>query len=269
MSKIIVVTSGKGGVGKTTTTSSLGVALAQYGEKTVVVDFDIGLRNLDLVMGVEHKVVHDLVHVIQDGIDVKKALIQDSDVPTLYTLAASQTRDKDVLSFEGVKKVLDELKKDFDYILCDSPAGIEQGAKIAMHFADEAVIVTNPEVSSVRDSDRILGMLDSTTARAKNGEDIKKHLLITRYNPTRAATGEMLSVEDISNILSLEVVGIIPESQNILKSSNIGRPVTILAPYSEAGQAYNDVVKRLLGRNVELRIPAEKKNVFGRIFGSK
>src|SRR5262249_44682307 len=227
MAKVLVVTSGKGGVGKTTSTAALGAALAQQGARVCVVDFDVGLRNLDLVMGAERRVVFDLINVVQGVAKLQQALIRDKRLENLWLLPASQTRDKDALTAEGVGRVIAELRTKFDWVICDSPAGIERGATLAMRFADEAVVVTNPEVSSVRDSDRIIGMLDAKTVRAEKGEQVKKHILITRYDPSRAARGEMLGIEDILEILATPLLGIIPESQEVLRASNIGTPVTL------------------------------------------
>ena len=211
MTKIVVVTSGKGGVGKTTTSASFSTGLAARGKKTVVIDFDVGLRNLDLIMGCERRVVFDFVNVIHEEANLRQALIKDKQYDNLYVLAASQTRDKDALSEAGVEKVLNELAKEFDYIICDSPAGIERGAHLAMYFADEALVVTNPEVSSVRDSDRVLGLLSSKTRKAEtNGGRIKEHLVLTRYNPARVEKGEMLSVEDVKDILAIPLLGVAP-----------------------------------------------------------
>jgi septum site-determining protein MinD len=269
MAKVLVVTSGKGGVGKTTSTAALGAALAQAGGKVVVVDFDVGLRNLDLIMGCERRVVYDFVNVIQGDCSLKQALIKDKRLDTLFVLAASQTRDKDALTSEGVKRVLDEITAEgFDYIICDSPAGIEKGAHLAMYFADRAVVVVNPEVSSVRDSDRILGLLSSKTLRAEKGEGkVQEHLLLTRYSPKRVATGEMMSVDDVKEILGLDVIGVIPESPDVLSASNAGNPV-ILNAESEASQAYEDSVARLLGEKLPLRFLEEpKKGFFARMFG--
>lgn len=268
MAKIIVVTSGKGGVGKTTSSAAIGTGLALKGHKTVIIDFDIGLRNLDLIMGCERRVVYDFVNVINGEANLKQTLIKDKRIDNLFILPASQTRDKDALTKEGVERVLNELAKDFDFILCDSPAGIEAGAMMALYFADEAIVVTNPEVSSVRDSDRILGMLSSKSRRAEQGLDsIKEHLLLTRYNPERVEKGEMLSVEDVKEILSIDLVGVIPESQAVLNASNSGQPV-ILDKDSDAGQAYLDTVDRLLGENVPFRfLTVEKKGLLKRIFG--
>ena len=247
MAKIIVVTSGKGGVGKTTSAAAISTGLALRGKKTVVIDFDVGLRNLDLIMGCERRVVYDLVNVIQGEAGLNQALIRDKRVENLFILPASQTRDKDALTQEGVEKILEQLKEDFDFILCDSPAGIERGAQLAMYFADEAIVVTNPEVSSVRDSDRILGLLGSKTQRAEQGlEPVKEHLLITRYNPSRVTSGDMLTLEDIREILAIDLLGLIPESEAVLRASNQGVPVTHDAA-SDAGQAYTDTVSRLLG----------------------
>ncbi len=227
MAKIIVVTSGKGGVGKTTSAAAISTGLALRGKKTVVIDFDVGLRNLDLIMGCERRVVYDLVNVIQGEAGLNQALIRDKRVENLFILPASQTRDKDALTQEGVEKVLEQLKGDFDYILCDSPAGIERGAQLAMYYADEAIVVTNPEVSSVRDSDRILGLLGSKTQRAEQGLDpVKEHLLITRYNPARVTSGDMLTLDDIREILAIDLLGLIPESEAVLRASNQGVPVT-------------------------------------------
>ncbi|GHG63634.1 site-determining protein [Alishewanella longhuensis] len=268
MAKIIVVTSGKGGVGKTTSSAAIGTGLALAGHKTVIVDFDIGLRNLDLIMGCERRVVYDFVNVINGEANLKQTLIKDKRVDNLFILPASQTRDKDALTKEGVERVLNELAQDFDFILCDSPAGIESGAMMALYFADEAVVVTNPEVSSVRDSDRIIGMLSSKSRRAEQGlEGIKEHLLLTRYNPERVQKGEMLSVEDVKEILAIELIGVIPESQAVLNASNSGQPV-IMDKDSDAGQAYLDTVQRLLGEKVPLRfLTVEKKGFIKRIFG--
>ncbi len=268
-SEIIVVTSGKGGVGKTTTSASLACGLARRGKRVAVIDFDIGLRNLDLVMGCERRVVYDFVNVIHGDCTLKQALIKDKRIDTLFVLAASQTRDKDALSAEGVRKVLDDLSADgFDYIICDSPAGIEKGAHLAMYYADRAVVVVNPEVSSVRDSDRILGLLASKTERAeKGGKGVIEHLLLTRYSPRRVATGEMMSVGDVKEILGLDVVGVIPESPDVLTASNAGTPV-ILNPESDVARAYDDAVTRLLGESVPLRFIEEpKRGLLARMFG--
>ncbi len=269
MAEIIVVTSGKGGVGKTTTGASLACGLAKAGKKTAVIDFDVGLRNLDLIMGCERRVVYDFVNVVLGEASIKQALIKDKRFDNLYVLAASQTRDKDALTKEGVEKVLKDIAEDgFDYIVCDSPAGIEKGAFLAMYFADRAVVVVNPEVSSVRDSDRILGLLASKTRKAENGERVKEHLLLTRYNPVRVERGDMLSIADVEEILGLKVIGVIPESPEVLQSSNSGVPV-ILDETSQAGLAYTDAVARILGNDVALRFTTvEKRGFFSKIFGS-
>src|SRR3954447_4577878 len=250
MTTVLVVTSGKGGVGKTTSAAALSAALAQSGQNVVVVDFDVGLRNLDLVMGAERRVVFDLINVVQGVAKLSQALIRDKRLENLWLLPASQTRDKDALTDEGVRSVIADLRTKFDWILCDSPAGIERGATLAMRYADEAVIVTYPEVSSVRDSDRIIGMLDSKTVKAEKGERVNKHILITRYDPARAARGEMLTIEDILEILATPLLGIIPESQDVLKASNVGSPVTLNNPASSPARAYLDATRRLLGETV-------------------
>ena len=268
MAKIVVITSGKGGVGKTTTSASFATGLALRGFKTVVIDFDIGLRNLDLILGCERRVVYDFVNVIQGDATLHQALIKDKNCDNLFILAASQTKDKDALTEEGVAMVLDELRKDFDYIVCDSPAGIERGAFLALYFADEAVVVTNPEVSSVRDSDRVLGLLASKSKRAVDGLDkIKSHLLITRYNPERVENGEMLSIKDIEDILRIPVLGVVPESSDVLQASNTGVSAISLTG-TDVSDAYKDVVGRFLGEEHPLRfISTEKKGILKRLFG--
>src|SRR5829696_1003069 len=252
MAKVMVVTSGKGGVGKTTSTAALGAALAQAGEKVVVVDFDVGLRNLDLVLGAERRVVFDLINVVQGGAKLSQALIRDKRLETLWLLPASQTRDKDALTNEGVAQVIADLREKFDWVICDSPAGIERGATLAMRFADAAVIVTNPEVSSVRDSDRIIGMLESKTVRAENGE-----------------RGEMLSIEDVLEILSTPLLGIIPESEEVLRASNVGSPVTLNNAASAPARAYIDAARRLRGENLAMNVPSDRKRLFDKLFGRR
>jgi septum site-determining protein MinD len=269
MSKVVVVTSGKGGVGKTTSSASLGAALAQAGQNVVVVDFDVGLRNLDLVMGAERRVVFDLVNVVQGDAKLAQALIRDKRIDTLSLLPASQTRDKDALTEEGVGRIIEELREKFDWIICDSPAGIEKGAMLAMRFADLAVVITNPEVSSVRDSDRIIGMLDAKTLRSENGEKFEKHLLLTRYNTARAARGEMLKVDDVLEILAIPLLGIVPESADILNASNLGCPITLHDPASPAARAYTEAARRLLGEKIDIVEPTEARGFFNRLLGRK
>ncbi len=266
LAKVVVMTSGKGGVGKTTSAAAFGAGLAQRGYKTVVIDFDVGLRNLDLIMGCERRVVFDFINVINGDAKISQALIKDKRIDNLFILPTSQTRDKDALSRDGVERVLNNLKESFDYIICDSPAGIERGALMALYFADEAVIITNPEVSSVRDSDRILGVLQSRSRRAENGEEpVKEHLLITRYDPKRVERGDMLKVEDVLEILAIPLLGIIPESESVLAASNLGQPV-ILDATSKAGLAYADVVGRYLGEQIEHRfMTVERRGLFQRL----
>ncbi len=270
LSKIIVMTSGKGGVGKTTSSAAFATGLALRGFKTVVIDFDVGLRNLDLVMGCERRVVFDFINVINGEAKLNQALIKDKRIENLYILPTSQTRDKDALTREGVEKVLNELSKEFDYILCDSPAGIEKGALLALYFADQAIVVTNPEVSSVRDSDRILGVLQSKSKRAEEKRDpVKEHLIVTRYDPNRVEKGEMLKLDDIREILAIPLLGVIPESESVLKASNTGNPV-ILDGVSNAGQAYKDAVARFLGEDRPHRfIDPEKRGFLSRLFGGR
>jgi septum site-determining protein MinD len=268
LAEIIVVTSGKGGVGKTTTSASVACGLARHGKKVAVIDFDVGLRNLDLIMGCERRVVYDFVNVIQGDATLKQALIRDKRLDTLHLLAASQTRDKDALTKEGVEKVLNDLADDeFDYIVCDSPAGIERGAFLAMYFADRAIVVVNPEVSSVRDSDRILGLLAAKTRHAEQGKRVTEHLLLTRYSPQRVAAGEMLSIADVEEVLGLKSLGVIPESSDVLNASNKGEPV-VLDAESPAGQAYDDAVARLLGEERPMRFTqVGRKGLFSKLFG--
>jgi septum site-determining protein MinD len=266
---VLVVTSGKGGVGKTTSTAALGAALAHLGDKVVVIDFDVGLRNLDLVMGAERRVVFDLINVIHGVAKLPQALIRDKRLENLFLLPASQTRDKDALTEDGVAKIIAELRTKFDWVICDSPAGIERGATLAMRHTDSAIVVTNPEVSSVRDSDRIVGLLDSKTIKAERGERITKHVLITRYDSSRAARGEMLSIHDILEILSTPLLGIIPESQEVLRASNLGSPVTLSNAGSAPARAYFDAARRLKGEKIPITIPVENKGIFYKLFGRK
>jgi septum site-determining protein MinD len=271
VSRIIVVTSGKGGVGKTTTSAAFSSGLALRGYKTVVIDFDVGLRNLDLIMGCERRVVYDLVNVVNGEANLHQALIKDKNCDNLFILPASQTRDKDALTEEGVEKVIKELEHmGFDYIVCDSPAGIERGAVMALTFADEAIVVTNPEVSSVRDSDRILGIVQSKSRRAQEGrEAVKEHLLVTRYSPKRVEDGEMLSYKDVQELLRVPLIGVIPESEAVLQASNQGMPAIHLKG-SNVSEAYIDMVARFLGDSPELRfVNYEKPGLIQRIFGGK
>ncbi|MFD1156707.1 septum site-determining protein MinD [Roseovarius aestuarii] len=269
MGRVIVITSGKGGVGKTTSAAAISAGLAQRGYKTVVIDFDVGLRNLDMTMGCERRVVFDFINVIQGDARLKQALIRDKRIETLSILPTSQTRDKDALTKEGVETVLNELKEDFDYIICDSPAGIERGAQMAMYFADEAVVVTNPEVSSVRDSDRVLGLLSSQTKRAETegADPIKAQVLLTRHDRGRIDSGEMMTVEDVLEILAVPLLGIVPESQAVLRASNVGTPVVLDGP-SGAATAYEDAVARLIGEEVQMRVLADRRpGLFQRLLG--
>jgi septum site-determining protein MinD len=269
LGKVLVVTSGKGGVGKTTTTAALGTALAQAGQNVVVVDFDVGLRNLDLVMGAERRVVYDMINVINGEAKLAQALVRDKRIETLFLLPASQTSDKDGLTEEGVESLIQELREKFDWVICDSPAGIEKGATLAMRHADIAVIVANPEVSSIRDADRIVGLLDAKTERAERGVRIDKHLLITRYDPVRARRGDLLKVEEILKILSVPLLGVIPESGEVLRMSNLGEPVTVGSPDSAPALAYFAAARRLNGEAVPLVLEHEGPSLFSRWFTRK
>jgi len=266
--KVIVLTSGKGGVGKTTSAAAIAAGLALRGNRTVVIDFDVGLRNLDLVMGCERRVVFDFINVINGDAKLNQALIKDKRNELLYIFPTSQTRDKEALKRDGVERVLGELRESFDYIVCDSPAGIEHGAITALYFADSAIIVTNPEVSSVRDSDRIIGILASKSRRAEfNLEPVAVHLLLTRYSPERVRKGEMLSIEDVKEILSIPLLGVIPESETVLRASNTGTPI-VFDEESPAGRAYIDAVARFLGEQREFRfVRNERRSLFRALFG--
>jgi septum site-determining protein MinD len=268
--KVLVITSGKGGVGKTTTTAALGAALAKTGQNVVVVDFDVGLRNLDLVMGAERRVVYDLISVIKGEAKLTQALIRDKRLDNLALLPASQSRDKDSLTQEGVAQVIGELREKFDWVICDSPAGIEKGATLAMRHADIALIVVNPEVSSIRDADRIIGMLDAKTEKAERGERIERHLLVTRYDAVRAQRGDILKIEDIIELLSVPVVGVIPESKEVLRTSNVGEPVTIGSPESAPARGYLEVAQRLNGNVVAVVTKlSDKPNLFSKLFARR
>jgi septum site-determining protein MinD len=269
MGKVVVVTSGKGGVGKTTSTAALGAALASFGQKVVVIDFDVGLRNLDLVMGAERRVVFDLINVVQGIAKLPQALIRDKRIDTLSLLPTSQTHDKDALTEKGVARIMVELRRKFDWVICDSPAGIERGATLAMRHADVAIVVANPEISSVRDSDRIIGLLDAKTLKAEQGERIEKHLLITRYDAARAVRGEMMTAEDVLELLSIPLLGIIPESPEVLHASNIGSPVTLSNASSAPARAYMDAARRLKGEAVTMSIPSDRKSLLDRLFGRR
>lgn len=264
--KVIVVTSGKGGVGKTTSTAAIASALAKDGERVCAIDFDVGLRNLDLIMGAERRVVFDLVNVVRGEASIKQALVRDKKLDSLFLLPASQTRDKDALTDEGVASVINELRMSFDWIICDSPAGIERGATLAMRYADAAIVVSNPEVSSVRDCDRIIGLLDAKTIVAENGGRMPKHLLVTRFDTERAKTGEMLAIDDMVDILSIPLLGVIPESKDVLKASNVGSPITVANENSAPARAYMEAVRRLRGEDIPVTIPEDRKGIFGKLF---
>jgi septum site-determining protein MinD len=269
MGKVVVVTSGKGGVGKTTSTAALGAALARGGPRVAIVDFDVGLRNLDLMMGAERRVKFDLTNVVQGTVKLSQALLPDPRLDTLWLLAASQVRGKEALTEDGVGRVVAELRDQFDWVLCDSPAGIERGAMLAMRFADEAVIVVNPEISSVRDSGRMIGLVDSRPLKVESGGRLNKHLLITRFDPQRVACGEMMSIDDVCAILPAPLLGIIPESAEVLRSSNLGAPITVCARDSDVSRAYFDAARRLGGDLVDMMIPGKTKGIFTKLLGGR
>jgi septum site-determining protein MinD len=269
MGTVLVVTSGKGGVGKTTSTAALGAALAQSGKSVAMVDFDVGLRNLDLVMGAERRVVFDFVDVIKGNAKLVQALIPDKRIENLSLLAASLTLDKDALTAEGVARVVDELRQKFDWVICDSPAGIERGAMLCMRHADAAIVVVNPEVSSVRDSSRIIDLLNTKTEKAEKGEELPKHLLIARYDAARAGRGEMLTVADVAAILPVPLMGIVPESADVLRASNEGTLLVLTDSAGAVACAYRDAVRRLAGEDVPLAVPGDSRRLLGRLFRRK
>jgi len=267
MSEVYAVISGKGGVGKTTTAANLSIATAKEGRKTVVVDFDLGQRNLDMILGLENRVVYDITHVMDGEVNLKQALIKDKNQENLYFLAASQTKDKTVLNEEKVEQLINMLKDEgFEFIFLDSPAGIESGFEHTILFADVAIIVVNPEVSSIRDSDRVIGLVDSKSKKAKEGKSVDKLLIINRINPELVDKGEMLATEDILEILSIKLIGKVPEDKSVIDASNKGKPV-ILNPNSEAGKAYARIGKRLCGEVVPFEDVEKIKNqgIMGKI----
>lgn len=257
MNHVIVITSGKGGVGKTTTTANLGVGLAQQGHRVALLDTDIGLRNLDVILGLENRIVYDLVDVAERNCRLKQALIRDKRYEGLFLLPAAQTRDKNAVGTDQMKKIVDTLKEEFDYVLIDCPAGIEQGFKNAVAGAESAVVVTIPEVSSVRDADRIIGLLS-----AQGIEDVQ--LLINRYRPELVKRGDMLSMDDVLEILGIDLIGVIPEDERIFRSGNLGEPA-ITDPVSAAGRGYRNVVRRILGEDVPLAGIAKQKGLLATI----
>lgn len=266
MAQVITVTSGKGGVGKSTTTANISTALAKLGKKVIAVDFDIGLRNLDMILGLENRIVYDVVDVMEGNCNLAQAVIKDKRTQNLHFLPASQTKDKNVLNKEKVEKFIDELKKDFDYILIDSPAGIESGFEHSIYLADRALIVTTPEISSVRDADRVIGIIDAKSKKAANGEEVQKHIIVNRIKPELVEKGEMLSIEDVLHILALPLIGVVPDDEDIVKSTNLGEPVA-LNEKSLVGEAFRRIAKRINGEETEFLDLKSKKGFFGKIKG--
>ena len=266
MGEVITVTSGKGGVGKSTLSANLSVGLAHAGKKVVAVDFDIGLRNLDMILGLENRIVYDVIDVMEGRCNLSQALIHDKRAQNLYFLPASQTSDKNVLDREKVAKLLEDLKKEFDIIILDSPAGIESGFEHSIFMADRALIVSTPDVSAVRDADRVIGIIDAKSEKAKAGEEVQKHVIINRIKSGMVDKGQMLSVEDVLSILALPLIGIIPEDENIITSTNEGEPIY----YNEkapAAKAYRNIARRVLGEEVPFMDITEKKGFLKRLFG--
>ena len=266
MAEVITVTSGKGGVGKSTTTANIATALAMLGKKTVAVDFDIGLRNLDMILGLENRIVYDVVDVMENRCNLAQAVIKDKRTANLHFLPASQTKDKTVLEKEKVEKLINDLKKEFDYILIDSPAGIESGFEHAIYLADRALIVTTPEISSVRDADRVIGIIDAKSKKAALGEEVQKHIIINRIKPELVEKGEMLSTEDVLHILALPLIGIVPDDEEIVKSTNLGEPI-VLNEKSLVGEAFRRIARRINGEEVEFLDLKSKKGFFKKLKG--
>ena len=259
MGEVIVITSGKGGVGKTTTTANLGSSLAEAGKKVVLVDTDIGLRNLDVVMGLENRIVYDIVDVIEEKCKLRQALIKDKRFEELFLLPAAQTRDKTAINEDQMKELTKKLKEEFDYILIDCPAGIEQGFKNAIAGADRAIVVTTAEISAIRDADRIIGLLESS--EIKNPE-----LIVNRIRPNMVKKGEMMEVEDIVDLLSVDLIGVVPDDEYIITQTNKGEPV-IRNKRAPSGKAYIEISKRILGENIEVTIPGREKGLWAKIKG--
>ncbi len=266
MGTIITVTSGKGGVGKSTTTANLAVGLANLGKKVVAIDFDIGLRNLDMILGLENRIVYDIVDVMEGRCNLSQALINDKKAKNLYFLPASQTNDKDILEREKVKKLLLGLKSEFDIVLLDSPAGIESGFEHSIFLADRALIVSTPDVSSVRDADRVIGIIDAKSEKAKAGEEVEKHVIINRIKPEMVEAGSMLSTDDVLSILALPLIGVVPDDEDIIGSTNTGDPI-INRENSIAGESYRRISKRVLGDDVEFLDLKAKKGFFSLLKG--
>jgi septum site-determining protein MinD len=251
LAKIVTITSGKGGVGKSTTTANVATALAKLNKKVIAIDFDIGLRNLDMILGLENRIVYDVIDVMEGNCNLAQAIIKDKRTPNLHFIPASQTKDKNVLDKEKVKKLLEDLKKEFDYILIDSPAGIESGFEHSIFLADRAIIVTTPEISAVRDADRVIGIIDSKTQKAIEGKEVEKHILINRIKPELVEKGDMLSIEDVLHILSLPLIGVVPDTEDIVSSTNLGEPI-VHNQKSIAGEAFRRIAKRIEGEEVPL-----------------
>ena len=266
MAEVITVTSGKGGVGKSTTTANVATALAMLGKKVVAIDFDIGLRNLDMILGLENRIVYDVVDVMEGRCNLAQAIIKDKRTQNLHFLPASQTKDKTILDKEKVEKLIEDLKKDFDYIIIDSPAGIESGFEHSIYLADRALIVTTPEISAVRDADRVIGIIDAKSKKAQEGQEVQKHIIINRIKPELVERGEMLSVDDVLHILALPIIGVVPDDEDIVKSTNLGEPI-VLKEDSIVGEAFRRIARRILGEEVEFLDLKAKKGFLDKLKG--
>jgi septum site-determining protein MinD len=263
---VITITSGKGGVGKSTTTANIATALALRGKKVVAVDFDIGLRNLDMILGLENRIVYDVVDVMEGKCNLSQAIIKDKRTQNLHFLPASQTKDKTVLDKQKVEKLINDLKEKFDYILIDSPAGIESGFEHSIYLADRALVVTTPEISAVRDADRVIGIIDAKSKKAQEGEEVQKHIIINRLKPELVEKGEMLSVEDVLHILALPLIGVVPDDEDIVKSTNLGEPI-VLNEKSLVGEAFRRIARRIEGEDVEFLDLKSKKGFLDKLKG--
>jgi septum site-determining protein MinD len=266
MGQIITVTSGKGGVGKSTTTANISSALAKNGKKVIAIDFDIGLRNLDMILGLENRIVYDVVDVMEGNCNLAQAIIKDKRIPNLHFIPASQTKDKNILNKEKVEKLLNSLKEEFDYIIVDSPAGIESGFEHSIFLADRAIVVTTPEISAVRDADRVIGIIDAKSQKAIDGQEVEKHIIVNRLKPELIEKGDMLSVEDVLHILSLPLIGVVPDTEEIVSSTNLGEPI-IHNEKSVAGEAFRRIAKRIEGDDVPLVDLDSNKGFFAKLKG--
>lgn len=265
MGQVITVTSGKGGVGKSTSLANIAVALADLGQKVIAIDFDIGLRNLDMILGLENRIVYDVVDVMEGNCKLSQAVINDKHSKSLYFLPASQNKDKNILDKAKVNALIETLKEDYDIILLDSPAGIEGGFEHAIAFADQALVISTPDISSVRDADRVIGIIDAKSLKAQQGEEVQKHIIINRIKPHMVERGDMLSTDDVLKILALPLIGVVPEDEKVITSTNTGEPV-VRDEKAMSGEAYRRIARRIMGEEIEFLDLTAKKGIFKRLF---